>query len=149
MEVNQVTRSLSLPPSPVVPSDTPTVRAAQEQSAEAVKVTAAPASGDSASQGGTSGEPGLGNHIDLYDTQAAKMAAEKGAQAVTQDKAPVITTPPKPPEPKVVIKKVEMLGDDTVFPEPSEVPPSPEFPYLKPLGPRSRKQPGQSFDATA
>ncbi len=70
--VNPVTRSLNLPPSPVVPSDTVAADEVEAKAVETAKVTAAPESGNPAPHGGTSGQPGLGDHVDVYDTEAAK-----------------------------------------------------------------------------
>ena len=144
MEANLVTRSLNLAPSPVVPSDTVASRQVQEETTEAAKVTPPPPSGE----GGSSGQPGLGDHVDLYDTQASKVAAEKAAQSGAQEKAKSSVPAGKSVETKPA-KKPEIIGKDAAFPEPSEVPPEPEFPYLSPLGGQTGKQPGQSFDATA
>lgn len=131
MDINPLTRSLNLPATPVVPSNTPAAEEVERQAAETAKVTPPPASGDAASHGGTSGQPGLGTHVDLYDTHGAQMAAEKNAQSATQAKAPA---PPDQAEADKPEKKLHLLGKGTGLPEPADPPPNPEFPFLSPLG---------------
>ncbi len=141
MDVNPITRSLNLPPSPVIPSNTPAAEQVQAQVADAAKVTAPPASGDPAPHGGTSGQPGLGDHVDVYDTEAVKQAAEKNAQsgAPAENSSSLEKAAAAKPE-----KKMHILGRGSGLPEPADPPTEPEFPFLVPLG---SKQPGQVFDA--
>src|SRR4051812_33477660 len=110
MDVNPITRSLNLPPSPAVPSNTPAAEKVRQNTAETAKVTAPPATGDAASHGGTSGNRGLGNHVNFYDTRPAKVAAEKNAQSTTQSKAPALN---EKTEEVMPVKKMHILGKGT------------------------------------
>jgi hypothetical protein len=100
--------------------------AAEEVAAKAVetaKVTAAPESGNSAPHGGTSGQPGLGDHVDVYATEAAKIAAEKIAQS--------------------------LLGKEGETPKGIEPPSKENFPFLTLLGDATpHKTPGHVIDTT-
>jgi hypothetical protein len=99
------------------------------------------------------GEPGLGEHLDLYDNQAAQAPPTKEAKAtqVIPDDAPIpsvqaeIARAKEAEAKKEKLKaKVELLGKDTGLPQPTTDPAHPDLPFLKPLG----KQPlGASIDA--
>jgi hypothetical protein len=65
--------------------------------------------------------PGLGEHLDVYDTESQaqphpKTAAQKADQATEE-----------------AIKE-HMMGHGTGLPQPTVDPPAPELPFLKPLG---------------
>jgi hypothetical protein len=137
MDINPINRSINIPPPPVVSSNAPAAEEIQVQAAETAKVTQPPASGDSAPQGGTSGQPGLGGHLDLYASEESAMADEKSA---TGNKAvPGEKTPKESP-----LKNLHLLGKGEGLPDAADVPPEPEFPFLIPLG---SKTPGQVIDA--
>lgn len=77
-------------------------------------------------------EPGLGEHLDVYDTEGQalphpKTAAQKAEQAQ-----------------KEAIKE-HVLGHGTGLPQPTVDPPPPELPFLKPLG---HPLLGKAVDAT-
>lgn len=141
MDVNPLTRSLNLLPTPVIPSNTPAAEEVQRQATETAKVTPTPASGDPAPHGGTSGQPGLGDHIDVYDTEVAKSALRKSGQSGAQDKTP---SPEDKTQAAIPEKKLHLLGRGSGLPEPADPPMDTTFPFLVPLG---SKKAGQGFDA--
>jgi hypothetical protein len=75
--------------------------------------------------------PGVGEHLDLYDTE-------------NKAKPPPKTARQKADEAREEARKQELLTHDAALPQPSD-PPPPEIPFLRPLG-----QPplGASLDAT-
>lgn len=75
-------------------------------------------------------EPGLGEHVDFYDTQAQAPAAKTPKQ--------------KADEAREDARKGHLLGHGTGLPQPSD-PPPPDLPFLKPLG---HPPLGASIDAT-
>ncbi len=171
MDLGPLTTSQALKPPPTV---TPTNSAAADEmhakAAEASNVTAAAhsaASGDGLASG--SGQPGLGEHIDLYDTQAQAQngvvgeARQSAAQPTSPDNTQALSTQAaveadrksKDDAKKVDEKKadekndqdqdepVDLLGRGTGLPIPTTHP-KPEFPFLVPLG---AKKPGSVIDA--
>lgn len=101
-----------------------------------------------------SAEPGLGEHFDIYDNQAAQPlppTKEAKAKEVLPEHAPTkevqeeITrakdTEPKKEKPK---PKLDLLGNGTGLPQPTTEPVHIDMPFLKPLG---KKPLGQSIDA--
>lgn len=81
---------------------------------------------------GKGSEPGLGERVDIYDSQPALPPA------------PVKSEKKKSDEAKEEMRKSELLGHETGLPQPTTNPPHPELPFLKPLG----RLLGQSIDAT-
>jgi hypothetical protein len=149
MESSPITRSLNLPITSVVVSNASAAEEVQARTLEAAKVTAPPPSGDSAPHGGTSGQPGLGEKVDVYDTESAKLAAEKSAQASIQ--AQTKDDLKKAEEQR--IQKQKILGEAEKSIEAAQAPVESKFPFLFPLGDKvstpTQSPPGQSFDATA
>ena len=83
-------------------------------------------------------EPGLGEHVDVYDTQAhpdpAPSAPAKSAKKKQEEAE------------KAAQESLELLGKDSeAFPQPTTNPPPQELPFLKPLGPLGLL--GQTLDA--
>lgn len=76
-------------------------------------------------------EPGLGEHVDVYDTE------DKAAP-------PPKTEKQKVKEAREEAKKARLLGHGTGLPLPTD-PPPPELPFLKPLG---HPPLGSAIDAT-
>jgi hypothetical protein len=66
-------------------------------------------------------EPGLGEHYDVYDTEA-------------QAHPPAKTARQKADEAREEAIKEHFLGQGTGLPQPTVDPPPPELPFLKPLG---------------
>lgn len=66
-------------------------------------------------------EPGLGERLDVYDTDSP-------------DKPPAKTPKQKAEEAREAARKAKLLGQGTGLPQPSVDPPPPELPFLKPLG---------------
>ena len=81
-------------------------------------------------------EPGLGEHVDVYDTQAPP---EPPASAATK------SAKKKQEEAEEAAKESPELIGHSAFPQPSINPPPPELPFLKPLGPLGLL--GQTLDA--
>ncbi|HKP95670.1 MAG TPA: hypothetical protein VJ385_07925 [Fibrobacteria bacterium] len=95
------------------------------------------------------GEPGLGEHLDLYDTEVPypsaapketkpKVAAPDPEDVSHRNAPPAELSPngtkaeaPKREKPRV---KTELLGDKTDLPPPPPHTVDAEFPFLKPLG---------------
>ena len=73
------------------------------------------------------GDPGLGEHLDLYDTEA-------GQNPVVKDPRVSADAAESPATPETAQPKLELLGDKTGLPQPSTEPIHPELPFLKPLG---------------
>lgn len=111
------------------------------------------------------GEPGLGEHLDLYDTQAGRKqippasreasvakdaAAQTGSSDTPQDPtaAPAAEIPDPVKEEVAKLEKaktkLELLGNKTGLPQPTTDPPPAELPFLTPLG---GKVLGQAIDA--
>jgi hypothetical protein len=89
-----------------------------------------------------SAEPGLGEHLDLYDTQIPPPPPNPADQEKPKLSADLEKTKPQiEDKPKA---KLNLLGKGTGLPQPTTTPPPPELPFLKPLG-----QPilGSSIDA--
>jgi hypothetical protein len=76
-------------------------------------------------------EPGLGEHLDLYDTEGMSKPPPKSARQKVE-------------EAREEARKEKLLGHDTGLPQPSD-PPPPELPFLKPIG---HPPLGASIDAT-
>ena len=66
MELNSLTRSVNLPTVPLSTANPVANVEVQEKVAETAKVTPPPSTGDSNSQSGSHGEPGLGERMDVY-----------------------------------------------------------------------------------
>jgi hypothetical protein len=66
-------------------------------------------------------EPGLGERLDVYDTES-------------QASPPPKTAKQKAEEALAEAKKEHLLGHGTGLPQPTVDPPPPELPFLKPLG---------------
>jgi hypothetical protein len=66
-------------------------------------------------------EPGLGEYVDVYDTENPPGPAPK-------------TPKQKAEEARAKAGKAELLGHGTGLPQPSVDPPPPDLPFLKPLG---------------
>lgn len=149
MESSPITRNLNLPITSVVVSNAMAAEEVQARAVEASKVTAPPPSGDSATHGGTSGQPGLGEKFDVYATESAKLAAEKSAQATIQ--AQNKDDLEKAEEKRV--QKQKILGEGEKSLEAAQPASESKFPFLFPLGDKVSTQtqmpPGQTFDATA
>jgi hypothetical protein len=92
---------------------------------ETTQAVPPPASG----KGGS--EPGLGEHVDVYDTDPYAQPPPK-------------TTRQKLEEARKAAEKEKLLGHDSALPQPSD-PPPPDLPFLRPLG---RAPLGASIDAT-
>jgi hypothetical protein len=75
--------------------------------------------------------PGVGEHLDLYDTE-------------NRSKPPPKTTRQKVDEAREEARKRKLLTHDAAMPQPSD-PPPPEIPFLKPIG---HPPLGASIDAT-
>jgi hypothetical protein len=89
--------------------------AADEVEAKAVetaKVTAAPDSGNSASHGGNSSQPGLGEHVDVYVTEPKSSALLGQQEAI-----PLVSEPP----PKADFPFLTLLGDSSTDNTPGQV----------------------------
>jgi hypothetical protein len=78
-------------------------------------------------------EPGLGERLDVYDTEAA------------QSHPPAKTAKQKADEARDEAKEAELLGHGTGLPQPTTNPPPQELPFLKPLG---HPLLGRTLDAT-
>lgn len=101
--------------------------------------------------------PGLGEHLDLYDTEKPPVPAhpaERQAHQVTPDDAPTREVQAQilaaeaeaeaQEEEDKVASEAQLLGKDTGLPQPSVKPVHPDIPFLKPLG---RSAPlGQAID---
>jgi len=72
-----------------------------------------------AGKGGS--EPGLGEHLDVYDTQSQTQPHPKTARQ-------------KAEQAREEALKEHVLGQGTGLPQPTVDPPPPELPFLKPLG---------------
>jgi hypothetical protein len=75
--------------------------------------------------------PGVGEHLDLYDTEGGS-------------KPPPKTARQKVDEAREEARKQKLLTHDAALPQPSD-PPPPELPFLRPLG---HAPLGASIDAT-
>ncbi len=80
------------------------------------------------------GEPGLGEHVDVYDTQAPPEPVPSKSAKKKQDEA------------EEAAKESPELPGKPAFPEPTTRPPAQELPFLKPLGHNGLL--GQTVDAT-
>lgn len=76
-------------------------------------------------------EPGVGEHLDLYDTEGESKPLPK-------------TERQKAEEAREAARKQKLLTHDAAMPQPSD-PPPPELPFLKPLG---HPPLGSAIDAT-
>ena len=76
-------------------------------------------------------EPGLGEHVDIYDTDRNRQPPPKTARQKLNDA-------------REAAKKEALLGHGTGLPQPTD-PPPPELPFLKPLG---HAPLGAALDAT-
>jgi hypothetical protein len=82
---------------------------------------------------GKGNEPGLGEHVDVYDTEAANKPPAKSPKKKADEM-----------EEEARKKSEELLGKGTGLPQPTTDPPHLELPFLKPLGHLL----GRSVDAT-
>jgi hypothetical protein len=80
---------------------------------------------------GKGSEPGLGEKVDLYDSQKVTTPG------------PLKSDKKKLEESQEAVRKHELLGHETA-PQPTTTPPPQELPFLKPLG----RNLGRSIDAT-
>jgi hypothetical protein len=75
------------------------------------------------------GEPGLGEHLDVYDTEAGSgTKSESTAESEQPNGAALAAAAQKS------VPKPELLGDKTGLPQPTTDPIHLELPFLKPLG---------------
>lgn len=127
MNINPTSLNPNIPVTPVVTVNQIATEEVNLQAAESTKVTAPPPAGDAGSHSGGQ-QPGLGDNIDVYDTEKSKLAHDSEVARIEEAK--------KKPKPQLLGHEKGMIGEDNV-------PPEPEFPFLIPLG---QKQPGQVFD---
>ncbi|MDB5050347.1 MAG: hypothetical protein JWO30_3418 [Fibrobacteres bacterium] len=113
------------------------------------------------------GEPGLGKHLDLYDTEVARnfppqseakpetasphVASQLAAHNVSPKQAPPAELTPDQPkadapkkEKRAVRTRSKLLGYKTGLPQPTTDPIHLDLPFLKPLGGKAL---GRSIDA--
>lgn len=94
------------------------------------------------------GEPGLGEHLDFYDTETQRpesQTKETETQPVIPDDASTFQVQAQLFE----RAKLDLLGKGTGLPQPTTDPMHLDLPFLKPLGQSPPGQPplGQSIDA--
>ncbi len=151
MEINPLNRNLPPQVTNYSPSHEVAEKEVQTKVAEAAKVTPAPSPGDAGPQGGNSGQPGLGEKVDIYDTEAARAAAEKAATdkaalVHSQNNETATEKSEKNHEAKVKTN-LHLLGKGEGLPNPADLPAEPEFPFLVPLGSQSlQTHPGKVID---
>jgi hypothetical protein len=92
------------------------------------------------------GEPGMGEHLDFYDTEMARHAAQAEAQVSSAKTADAKDTEAKKEKERA---KLDLLGKGTGLPQPTTEPMQVELPFLRPLGqaPPAQSSLGQSIDA--
>jgi hypothetical protein len=81
------------------------------------------------------GEAGLGEHLDLYDTETPPNAPQAKPKAEVKHEEPRDAAEEKngkkdKPEPK----PLKLAGSESGLPQPTTSPPKIELPFLKPLG---------------
>ncbi len=153
MEINPLNRNLPTQVTNYSPSQETAEQEIRAKVAETAKVTPAPSPGDAGPQGGSSGQPGLGEKVDIYDTEAARVAAEKAATekaalAHSQDKESTKNKTDKNHQAKPK-SNLHLLGKGEGLPNPADIPEEPKFPFLVPLGSQSlQAKPGKVIDTT-